>query len=368
MRPSDLGWLRSLVSPGSQPLLFLPRHQIMLRCQGKYPRLQNMPSLFLRNTPFMSMLLALVCWSQIIASEVRPPKNDEDLRYWLENMMWHHRYSSTEASAVTGLSEKEIVEALVRFGIGANTRPPHNSSAGPKLLPYPGGRHPRIGFLDGAVNPQRETKISVFTPWDDAAYVVVDVPEALWSNLGLTYLAHTHIPTVWTKQGVALEKLEWERRQDGSLAMGRKLPNGIGFGALVNPNKTGILMDLWLTNGTRELLTDLRVQNCVMLKAAPGFNQLTNANKVIQNPYVACRNDAGTKWIITAWKPCHRPWVNSPVPCLHSDPKFPDCPPGEIRHVSGWLSFYEGPNLDAELKRLDSLNWDRPDSQNKSSP
>jgi hypothetical protein len=50
------------------------------------------------------------------------------------------------------------------------------------VLPYPGGRHPRIGFLDGAVNPQRETKISVSTPWDEQSYVVVDLPEAIWSN------------------------------------------------------------------------------------------------------------------------------------------------------------------------------------------
>src|SRR5262249_23867515 len=83
------------------------------------------------------------------------------------------------------------------------------------VLPYPGGRHPRIGFLEGAIRPQRETKVSVFTPWDDTSYVVADVPEAIWSNLGLTYLAHTHVPTVWTKQGVELEPLEWNRRGSG---------------------------------------------------------------------------------------------------------------------------------------------------------
>ena len=70
------------------------------------------------------------------------------------------------------------------------------------MLPYPGGRHPRIGFLEGAIDPQRETKLSVFTPWHDSSYVVADVPEAIWSNLGLTYLAHTHIPTIWTAQKI----------------------------------------------------------------------------------------------------------------------------------------------------------------------
>ena len=44
----------------------------------------------------------------------------------------------------------------------------------------------------------------------------MDVPEAVWSNLGLTYLAHTHVPTLWTKQDIELPQLEWERRDDGS--------------------------------------------------------------------------------------------------------------------------------------------------------
>src|SRR5213079_2721815 len=54
------------------------------------------------------------------------------------------------------------------------------------------------------------------TPWNQESYVVVDVPEAIWSNLGLTYLAHTHVPTIWTQQNIELERLEWNRRADGT--------------------------------------------------------------------------------------------------------------------------------------------------------
>jgi hypothetical protein len=39
----------------------------------------------------------------------------------------------------------------------------------PRVLPYPGGRHPRVGFLDGAIDPQRGTKASVFAPWGKTA-------------------------------------------------------------------------------------------------------------------------------------------------------------------------------------------------------
>src|SRR5262245_8412575 len=215
-------------------------------------------------------------------------------------MFWHHRFTPEEASAATGLTVVQIDDARKRLGIGPR---PSTLDARPgvvRMLPYPGGRHPRIGFLDGAVDPQRETKVSVFTPWDDASYVVVDVPEAIWSNLGLTYLAHTHVPTVWSKQGITLPRLEWNRRANGDFDFERTLPNGIAFGAKVSPGRDAVRMELWLRNGTDKALSDLRVQNCVMLKGAVGFTAQTNANKVFANPYVAVHSEDRHRWIITA--------------------------------------------------------------------
>lgn len=292
-------------------------------------------------------------------SNARKPKADSELRYWLENMIWQHRFSSEEITAATGLAAEEINAARKKFNIRDDNRPARAANAPLQVLPYPGGRHPRIGFLEGAVNPQRETKVSVFTPWDDKSYVVVDVPEALWSNLGLTYLAHTHVPTIWSKQGIELERLEWNRRQDGSFDLQRRLPNGIEFGTLVVPQRDAIRMELWLKNGTNEKLSDLRVQNCVMLKGAAGFAAQTNDNKLFRKPFVAVHDESKKRWIITAWEPCHRPWGNPPCPCLHSDPKFPDCAPSEIQTLRGWLSFYEGSDIDAELKRIESLGWQK---------
>lgn len=289
-------------------------------------------------------------------SNARKP-DDASLRFWLENMVWHHGFSRDEVQAATGLGAGEISAALKRFDIRVGNRPQRPADAPLLVLPYPGGRHPRIGFLEGAVNPQRETKVSVFTPWDPASYVVVDVPEAIWSNLGLTYLAHTHVPTVWSKQNIELPKLEWNRRSDGSFDFERTLPNGIAFGTKVVPARDGVRMEMWLHNGTKETLTDLRVQNCVMLKGARGFTAQSNENKVFAKPYVAARSDDGQRWIITAWEPNHRPWANAPCPCLHSDPKFPDCLPGETQRVRGWLSFYEGGDVQAEFKGLDGVGW-----------
>jgi hypothetical protein len=289
----------------------------------------------------------------------RRPATDVETRYWLQNMVWHHHFTTEEVKSATGLSADEVAAALKKYDITPANRPRRKADAPLLVLPYPGGRHPRIGFLDGAVRPQRETKVSVFTPWDEAGYVVVDVPEAIWSNLGLTYLAHTHVPTVWTKQGVELEPLEWNRRDDGSLDVERRLPNGIRFGAKVVPSPQAVRMELWLTNGTKEKLSDLRVQNCVMLKGAAGFEGLTNDNKVFSGPYAACRSADGKRWVITAWEPLHRAWANPKCPCLHSDPKFHDCAPGETKRLKGWLSFYEGADIKAELRRIEQTEWRR---------
>ncbi len=287
----------------------------------------------------------------------RTPKDDADLKYWLENMVWRHGYTREEIRMATGLEASAIAAALDRFNIAPSTRPKRAASDPLLVLPYPGGRHPRIGFLDGAIDPRRETKFSVFTPWDDTSYVVVDLPEALWSNLGLTFLAHTHIPTIFDKQGIELPKLEWNRRDNGPLTLTRQLPNGIRYKASVMPGRDGVRMELSLTNGTPATLSDLRVQMCVMLKAANGFNAQTNDNKIFAKPFAAVRNDAGDRWIISAWEPCDRPWGNASVPCLHSDPKFPDCAPGETKLLRGWLSFYEGADIQAEFARIKKLGW-----------
>jgi hypothetical protein len=287
----------------------------------------------------------------------RRPRVEADLEYWLENMVWHHRFTNEEIRAATGLREKEIVAALKKFDIQQNNRSKQAADGPLLVLPYPGGRHPRIGFLEGAIEPQRETKFSVFTPWDANSYVVVDLPEAIWSNLGLTYLAHTHIDTIWMKQGINLPKLEWNRRPDGTLDIERKLPNGITFGAHVKPTKEAVQMELWLKNGTDQKLSDLRTQICVMPKMAAGFEQQTNDNKVFTNPYVACRSSDGKRWIITAWENCNNPWGNEKCPCFHSDPKFPDLQPGQTHRLHGWISFYEGADIKAEFKRIEATGW-----------
>jgi peptidoglycan/xylan/chitin deacetylase (PgdA/CDA1 family) len=282
--------------------------------------------------------------------DVRKASSDDELKFWLTNALVHHRYTPTEAGAALGLTAEEVLAAAKRLGIVANdTRP--------TVLPYPGGRHPRIGFRDGMIRPQRETKASVFAPWADGGYAVADTPEAVWfepmlKKPELLYLAHTHIPTFWDKKKIDLEPMEWTRRKDGSLELDRTLPNKVVLSSRVVPTKDGVRMEFRVTNGSSEKLTGLRVQMCVMLAGLKGFEERTNANKVFEAPFAACKDKSGRRWIITGWERCGRAWGNPPCPCLHADPVVEDCPPGESRMVRGWISFFEGADVQDELKRL----------------
>ena len=315
----------------------------------------------------IALLLALISTSIWSAekpddSGVRPAASERELRTWLENMVVYHGFSDAEIAAATGLSESEAAAARNRFDFRP-AGPPERSADDPLfVVPYPGGRHPRIGFLDGAVRPRRESKLSVFAPWPEGGYAVADIPEAIWSDRGLIWLAHEHVPTVWTKQGITLEPLEWTRQENGSLVVERTLPDGVRFGTKVMAARDSLAMEMWLVNGSDRTLSDLRVQNCVLLKGLKGFEQQDNDNKFFSAPYAAAQDASGKRWVIVAWVPNHRSWGNAPCPCIHSDPKFPDCPPGETRRLRGRLSFYEGQDIAAELARIEATGWQRADA------
>ena len=255
-----------------------------------------------------------------------------DLPFWLPNMARDHGYTTAEVALVCGFTESEAETKLRGL-------PPAGSPATVRIRPYPGGRHPRIGFLDGAVSPLRGTKFSVFLPWDATSYAVVDLPEAIFSNLGLLYLAHTHIPTIWNDRNQVIDNVDWQRPAEGELRSQWKLPNGVLFGASAKAAAGEVAMELWLTNGTAERLTGLRSQVCVMLKSAAGFAQQTNENKKFETPLASVEASSSGHRLLTSWERSGRTWGNPEVPCLHSDPVLPDCDPGQTVSVHGRLWF-----------------------------
>lgn len=287
------------------------------------------------------------------AEEGRRPGSVEELNYWLDVAVRHHGMTVGQTAAALGMSPEEIRAAVLNLPPGDEA-----PAAGLKLLPYPGGRHPRIGFLDGAIDPQRETKFSLFTPWAGGGYVVVDLPEAIWFEPAgepqLLYLAHTHIPTFWSAAGVRLPPLEWDRSRAGAVSLRRDFPNGAAYSATATTAGDVVDMSLSIHNAGDEPLVGLRAQICVMLAGAKGFEEQTDEHRVFHGDYAAAGDATGRRWVIVGFAPLHRAWANAPCPCLHADPRFADCPPGGASTATGRLWFYEGTDVVGEIERRDA--------------
>jgi hypothetical protein len=283
-----------------------------------------------------------------LPTEVVATRNDS--RFWLRTMVNDHHYTRDEMRQVFGYSDRQFSDL-----IAANPQPPtvRSSEQTLRLRPYPGGRHPRIGFLDGMIDPQRGTKVSVFTPWDDGGYVVFDVPEAIFSNLGLTFLAHTHIPSIWDDQDKRIENVDWERHSDSRLSFTRELPNGVRFGSEIELKNDGVEAVMWLVNGTDAPLSKMRTQVCAMLKAAPGFERQSQDDKRYGRSVAVAKASGTDRYILVAFDHCGRTWGNKDCPCIHADPVFPDAAPGQRVEVKGRLWFYEGSDIDAEIKKAE---------------
>ncbi len=271
-----------------------------------------------------------------------------NLAFWLPNMLSWHRYSQEEAAKVCAYSVQAVRARAAELRV-----PPPPSTPALRLAPYPGGRHPRVGFLEGAINPKRGTKASIFLPWDASSYLVVDLPEAIFCQHGLLFLAHTHIPTIWDEQNRVIENLDWTVASDGSLFSRWVLPDHTAFAGSVRVEQGRVAMELELANGSPVALERLKTQVCVMLKEAPQFAALSNANKRFGKSVAAVGDVSGRRWILTAWQRPVRVWGNPKVPCLHVDPAFPDCEPGQTARLRGRLWFYEGTAIEAEMARAE---------------
>jgi peptidoglycan/xylan/chitin deacetylase (PgdA/CDA1 family) len=202
-----------------------------------------------------------------------------------------------------------------------------------RLAPFPAHEHPRAGFFEGAIAPLRGTKAMAFLPWDPDAYVVIDLPEAIFAGRDLLFLAHTHIPSVWDLQNRVLPDRDWKRDGD-ALVSTWELPSILDFSMQIRPAENNALdMELRVHNKSGEPLTNLRSQVCVMLKRAKGFAGQPQFEKTI------ARAQIGPHVLAVEWQNCQRTWGNPRCPCIHSDPALPDCRPGDTVTANGRLWF-----------------------------
>lgn len=303
----------------------------------------------------LACLLATLAGSDGRATGEPVDAGTSDARFWLTNAMRDHAFTLAEAADAAGLTERQARAVIDAEPLPASARW-YADDDRLTVLPYPGGRHPRIGFLDGAIDPWRSTKASIFTPWDAHAYAVVDLPEAVFAHTGLIFLAHTHIPTVWEERDLEVADVPWQRHDDGAMSREHTLPDGVVIGARITPTINGADLELWLVNRTDEPLTNLRTQVCVMLKGLAGMNEQISDNKQLHGAVALARaTDGAPRYVLTAWERTGRTWENPPVPCIHADPTFPDAQPGERVAVRGVIRFHEGDNVHSAVEQLQEM-------------
>jgi len=70
------------------------------------------------------------------SNNFRRPANDDELKYWLKNMVWYHRFTNAEITAATGFNNIEIVAAMEKFNIRPDNRTEPNVDSTLIVLPY----------------------------------------------------------------------------------------------------------------------------------------------------------------------------------------------------------------------------------------
>jgi len=111
--------------------------------------------------------------------------------------------------------------------------------------------------------------------------VVVDLPEAIFSQKRLLFLAHTDV----RRSGRAechYREYRLDPQPDGGLRW-NAVAKQIAFGASVQPRVKVVEMNCGCAM-TRTNPPGLRTQICTMLKGAPDFNEQTTTNKIFGCP------------------------------------------------------------------------------------
>jgi hypothetical protein len=215
----------------------------------------------------------------------------------------------------------------------------------------------------------------VSPPWPSQDYIWLDFPEAIFTNIGLIYLSHVNppFPVVFPD----LPKVPWQDIP-GGIKFDRELPNGIIFGgSIIKKAETIVTLNLYIENGSKEPLKDIKLQTCAFLRAITEFGDYSYDNKLVHVPQkgwmkFAEARDSGMKsgrfrlgWrggppvcdlpvMITVSNQAQRlvamTWYDSTNamvsnrerPCMHADPVFPDLEPGQRADIYGELIFFEG--------------------------
>ena len=249
-----------------------------------------------------------------------------------------------------------------------------------RLEPYPGTR------------TSASQMIHITSPWNSDDYMAVNFPEHCWGN-GLPNVGH-----------MSEEPIEcpWVFDENGSRGvLERKPAEGITVRFTAEVDGLTVRTGMEIENRTDQALTDIRVLVCTRPRYMSTFCEFNYdptyvwidgeaANMAGSTTYDGPLPDEGRtpcwamnlpdgpdnsdmgwfqpgsgpgrivneladpgliavhekgndqRWVATIWDPARMVFANPSLPCIHSDPQPPDCPPGETVTVSGLILFHDG--------------------------
>ena len=233
--------------------------------------------------------------------------------------------------------------------------------------------------------------IHITSPWNPDDYMAVNFPEHCWGE-GMSNVSHV--------SDVPIE-CPWEISEDGQEAnLVRSPDEGITVRFTARVEGMVIHTEMEIENRTDHPVTDIRVLICARPRYMSTFCEFSHDPTFVWVGGEAVNIDSGTtydgpmpegrepcwalnlpgghdnadmgwfrpgsgpgrivneladlpligvhekdnqqKWVATQWEPARMLFSNPSLPCIHSDPQPPDCPPGESVRASGVILFHEG--------------------------
>lgn len=232
--------------------------------------------------------------------------------------------------------------------------------------------------------------VDIFAPWQQQGHWTLRAPETLGSDHGLLFIDHERpdmLPVAWP-----VHPLSWRRLDDGALFLACELDNRCLLVVKAIPCPNGVSIVCRFTNAGAHALSNLGTQFCLvqthvsefrdprgkrtfiysqgrwirLCDTKPGlpkgerpFFIITNtydlapwsdvtiprswgAEEQADVPLIATVSKDGRRLIGLAFDNSYKIMSNCEIPCIHADPKFADCPPGETVEIRGRVYLLEG--------------------------
>ncbi|MCE5269768.1 hypothetical protein LLH00_00610 [bacterium] len=252
----------------------------------------------------------------------------------------------------------------------------------------------KLSSLPGKPDKDITNLLLVSSPWNPTECLQLNFPEHCWGR-GMPDVNHSNPVQVDTP---------WRLSDDSSRAGFEYSPrDGVTFRAEAEADSMAVRLSLEIDNRTDTAITDIRTLICLRpgslaafldtayartfvavngrpallgrdthysgplpesspvfwaLNVAGGPDNLTfddlgwfrpgsGPGRIVEEradpPLIAVRaKGTPERWLATIWTPARLVFSNKRIPCIHSDPLPPDCPPGETTRARGLVIFHEG--------------------------